>query len=161
MPARKKIDWPACAARLGAALPVERLHPAVVDWARQSPSKAAWTIGFSGGADSLALLLLVWAHWPERRSKLTALHFNHRLRGAAANRDERFCQEVSRRLGIRHRSARWEESIRGASEASARAARHEFFRARKWQRRAGRTPTGAVDAQRARSSSPTSESKEK
>lgn len=127
MPARKKIDWPACAARLGAALPVERLHPAVVDWARRSSSKATWAIGFSGGADSLALLLLVWTHWPERRGRLTALHFNHRLRGAAANRDERFCREVSRQLGIRHRSARWEESIRGASEASARAARHEFF----------------------------------
>lgn len=127
MPARKKIDWPACAARLGASLPVERLHPAVVDWARQSPLKAAWTIGFSGGADSLALLLLVWTHWPERRERLTTLHFNHRLRGAAANGDERFCQEVSHQLGIRHRSARWEESMRGTSEANARAARHEFF----------------------------------
>ena len=124
---RTKIDWKACALALGAAVPLSRLHPAVLAWAESSPPKQTWAVGFSGGADSLALLLLLWAHWPEKRAKLTALHFNHRLRGAASNRDERFCREVAQALGIRGVTAGWADARRDASEAVARAARHAFF----------------------------------
>jgi tRNA(Ile)-lysidine synthase len=85
-------------------------------------------VGFSGGADSLALLLLTWAYWPKRRRRMAALHFNHRLRGAAADRDQEFCREVSHGLGIEFRTARWEDAHRDASEAEARSARHAFFR---------------------------------
>ncbi|MES2694553.1 MAG: ATP-binding protein, partial [Verrucomicrobiota bacterium] len=79
---KTKIDWPARAAALGAAIPRARLHPAVVGWAEGASKRVTWGVGFSGGADSLALLLLLWAHWPERRGRLRALHFDHRLRGA-------------------------------------------------------------------------------
>ncbi len=75
----------------------------------------------------MALLLWLWAYWPKRRAKLTVLHFNHRLRGAASDRDERFCREVAVSLGIRWRCGRWADANRGASEAQARKARHEFF----------------------------------
>lgn len=85
-------------------------------------------MGFSGGADSLALLLLLWAHWPERRRRLVAVHFNHRLRGAAAERDEQFGASVCAALGLRWRAGKWTEARRGASEAEAREARHAFFR---------------------------------
>ena len=84
-------------------------------------------MAFSGGADSLALLLLLWAHWPERRARLVALHFNHRLRGAAADADERFCRRVCRGLGVRVRVGRWKNRRSGASEEEARAARFAFF----------------------------------
>jgi tRNA(Ile)-lysidine synthase len=84
-------------------------------------------VAFSGGADSLALLLLLWAHWPERRARLVALHFNHRLRGAAADADERFCRRVCRSLGVRIRVGRWKNRRSGASEEEARAARFAFF----------------------------------
>jgi tRNA(Ile)-lysidine synthase len=84
-------------------------------------------VAFSGGADSLALLLLLWAHWPERRARLVALHFNHRLRGAAADADERFCRRVCRGLGVRVRVGRWKNRRSGASEEEARAARFAFF----------------------------------
>jgi len=50
------------------------LHPAVLAWAGKSTARARWSIAVSGGADSLALLLLLWAHWPERRSRLQVLH---------------------------------------------------------------------------------------
>jgi tRNA(Ile)-lysidine synthase len=127
MPFRKKIDWPACAAQLGAALLPQRLHPGVIAWAAKASPRQTWAVAFSGGADSLALLLLLWAHWPKRRARLTALHFNHRLRGAASDRDERFCHEVAVSLGIRWRCGRWTETNRGTSEAQARKARHDFF----------------------------------
>jgi tRNA(Ile)-lysidine synthase len=84
-------------------------------------------VGFSGGADSLALLLLLYAHWPKKRKKLRALHFNHQLRGAAAEKDEEFCQKVCRSLGVGYRTARWTTADTHASEAAARTARHEFF----------------------------------
>lgn len=84
-------------------------------------------MAFSGGADSLSLLLLLWAHWPERRTRLCALHFNHRLRGAASRRDAEFCGAVCRSLKVKLTTAEWSEARKGASEAEARDARHAFF----------------------------------
>jgi tRNA(Ile)-lysidine synthase len=86
-----------------------------------------WAVAFSGGADSLALLLLVWAHWPERREGLVALHFNHRLRGRDSAADATFCRRVCASLGVAFVSGEWKRARKDASEAEARAARFEFF----------------------------------
>jgi len=134
-PVLKRIDWPECAARLARALPRERLHSATLAWANQSPPNEPWAVAFSGGADSLALILLLWIHWPERRKKLCALHFNHRLRGAAADRDQQFSKDVCMALRIQWRSGGWREAHRHASEAEARKARHAFFAAQMSRRR--------------------------
>lgn len=125
----KKIDWPRAAAALAALLPRERLHPAVVRWAGggEPAARASWAVAFSGGADSLALLLLLWAHWPERRAKLIALHFDHRLRGRHSSADAVFCARVCAALGVRHAGGEWTDARKGASEAGARAARFAFF----------------------------------
>jgi tRNA(Ile)-lysidine synthase len=122
-------DWPAKAARVGELFPRGRLHPAVLVWAdgRTAAARGRWAAAFSGGADSLALLLLLWAHWPARRARLVALHFNHRLRGPAADADERFCRRVCRGLGVRLYVGRWKNRRLGASEEEARQARFAFF----------------------------------
>jgi len=117
------------AAALAVLIPRSKLHAAVTTWAQASPPRENWVVAFSGGADSLALLLLLWAHWPERRRKLCAVHFNHRLRGAAAKADERFCEKTCAALKVRFRAGRWAAARRDASEAEARAARHVFFAA--------------------------------
>ncbi|HWA84926.1 MAG TPA: tRNA lysidine(34) synthetase TilS [Opitutus sp.] len=129
MGTRTRIDWRQCAERLAAAVPRERLHPAVLAWAEQSRANEPWVAAFSGGADSLAMLLLLWAHWPERRKRLAAVHFNHRLRGLAAEADEKFCATVCRALRIRLRAGKWKRrtAARAPSEAEAREVRHEFF----------------------------------
>ena len=124
---KKTADWPACAAKLAAAFARNRLHPAVLAWVDARPRREAWAVAFSGGADSLALLLLLWAHWPERRSRLRVLHFNHKLRGRAADADEKFCREVCAALGLKLRVGAWRRAKRGASEAEARTARMGFF----------------------------------
>ena len=49
----------------------------------------------SGGADSTALLHLL-CHTPGLT--VAAAHYNHALRGADADRDERFVRELCRRL---------------------------------------------------------------
>ena len=114
---------------MGELLPQEWLHPSVRTWAagRARPARAPWAVALSGGADSLALLLLLWAHWPDRRPRLRVLHFNHRLRGRAADADERFCRRVCAALGLHLTVGRWRGRRRAVSEEQARAARFAFF----------------------------------
>lgn len=107
-----------------------RLHPTAVVHADRAQTEAPsqpWCIAFSGGADSLALLILVLAHWPGMRSSLVALHFNHRLRGEASDADERFCREVCAALGVSLRVGQWENARADAGETEAREARQRFF----------------------------------
>lgn len=130
MPARRsKVDWSARATELARLIPRSRLHPAALAWADVSPRRARWAVGFSGGPDSLALLLLVWAHWPERRRTLCALHFDHRLRGAESRADAGFCRTVCRALGVKLVTGKWMRPRAAAApgEAEARAARMAFF----------------------------------
>lgn len=112
---------------LAAVFPRERLDPAVVAWAAR-PGRARWGLAFSGGADSLALVLLVWALWPGCRRRLVVLHFNHRLRGPAARADAAFCRRICSQLGLRFVTAAWAGRRTGASEAEAREARLKFLR---------------------------------
>ncbi len=99
----------------------------------RKPSR--WAVAFSGGADSLALLLVLWAEGPGRWGRnFVVLHFNHRLRGRAADADEKFCVQVCAALGVKCVTGRWRTARKGASEAEARAARFEFF-AREMNRR--------------------------
>jgi tRNA(Ile)-lysidine synthase len=135
----RRQNWRGAAESLAAVISRAHLHPEVSRWAdsRSRAARGPWCIAFSGGADSLALLLLIWAHWPRHRSQIIALHFNHRLRGVDSGNDVRFCRTVCAGLGVRFRSDSWRRpasGAEGASEANAREARFEFFRAH--QRRA-------------------------
>ena len=125
----KKTDWPAIANRLAGIVPRAALHPSVVAWAGgdSTAARGAWAVAFSGGADSLALLLLLWAHWPDQRARLLALHFDHRMRGRASTADARFCARVCAALGVRFVGGKWAEAHAQASEAEARTARFAFF----------------------------------
>ncbi|HUG13320.1 MAG TPA: tRNA lysidine(34) synthetase TilS, partial [Opitutaceae bacterium] len=127
---RESIDWAVRAWTLSRTFPVERMHPRVVARMNAAPSGARWHVAFSGGADSLTLLLLLWAHWPERRGGLVALHFDHRLRGAESDADVAFCREVCGALDIRLEvgTADWSREPDGISEADARDARMAFFK---------------------------------
>lgn len=136
MPTRKRIDWPAVAAAFAARIPHTALHPAAMlrafaeyrREARKGGRPARWGLAFSGGADSLALLLIFWADGPGRWERdFIAMHFNHRLRGKAADADEKFCRAVCAALGVAFVTGRWRKAPKGASAAEARAARFDFF----------------------------------
>ena len=99
-------------------------------WAGARPADERWAVALSGGADSLCMLLLLWAHWPERRAALCALHFDHRLRGAAARADARFCRAVCRGLGVRFAAGEWRRPPESPSEGEARGARFRYFERR-------------------------------
>lgn len=54
---------------------------------------SAVLVGFSGGADSMALLSLLWRLSTENSWEVCALHVNHGIRGEDAVQDERVCQK--------------------------------------------------------------------
>lgn len=130
-------SWTARAAALARAIPLDRLQIAAIAAMRNRPVGETIAIACSGGADSLALLLLLWAHFPERRGSWLVLHFDHRLRGAASAADARFVQAVARALGEPCAVGRWGQTHAKTrppgnkiAEAAAREARWGFFRDR-------------------------------
>jgi tRNA(Ile)-lysidine synthase len=123
-------DWPAQAEVIARHIPLAALHPrAVAELLAEAHNDAGSTIGIacSGGADSLALLLLVYAHFPELRNRLAVLHFDHRIRGEESAADARFVAAVAESLGLRLESGQWEHSSPDAPEDAARAARMTFL----------------------------------
>jgi tRNA(Ile)-lysidine synthase len=127
MKTRGTAGWTTAAARVAERFPLGRLHPSVVAWADGRPRSERWAVALSGGADSVALLLLLWAHWPERRPRLSVLHFDHRLRGAESSADAAFCRGLCAALGVELVSGRWTARGRSRSEVEARGARFGFF----------------------------------
>lgn len=57
-------------------------------------------VGFSGGADSLCLLLLLHDLSLKRRFTVEAVHVNHQLRGVESDGDQKFAEAVCKRLGL-------------------------------------------------------------
>ncbi len=89
-------------------------------------------VGFSGGPDSLALLL--GAHlWTEQEGGfVAAAHMHHQLRPGPADADREFCRRRCKELGIElhefHRDPRPEANRRGLGlEEAARKLRHTFL----------------------------------
>ncbi len=115
------------AERLKLIIARERLQPAVLAWSDARAPRERWGVALSGGADSVALLLLLWAHWPERRGQLVAFHFDHRLRGSESIADVSFCRRLCVGLGVPLVTGFWAQPLRTASEAAGRAARFDFF----------------------------------
>lgn len=131
-----KIDWPAVAMAFAKEIDHGDLHPGAMlrSWdehvkeTRRGGKPSRWSLAFSGGADSLALLLIFWAEGPGRWGRdFVVLHFNHRLRGKDASADAKFCEAVCRALGVTCVVGEWRKARRGASEAEARKARMDFF----------------------------------
>jgi tRNA(Ile)-lysidine synthase len=120
-------SWCQAATGLGDAIPLARLHPRVRAWINEhARANETWAVAVSGGADSVALLLLLWAHFPEKRKQLLVLHFDHALRPDSAD-DAKFVQKLSASLGVSFATAR--RAPGGAfNEAALREARMKFFR---------------------------------
>jgi tRNA(Ile)-lysidine synthetase-like protein len=99
-----------------------------------APQAAAgpWAIGVSGGADSVALLLMLL----ERRKDIQpwVLHLDHELRGAQSTEDAVFVKKLATCLGLPCEIARRKEIEKSLKKLPAnpsakyRAARFAFFR---------------------------------
>ena len=88
--------------------------------------------GFSGGADSLFLLLLLDEFKEELAISLEAAHVHHGIRKDTADRDEAFCRAFCEERGIKlhvcHRNAKAYAEEKGLSlEEGAREVRYQAF----------------------------------
>ncbi|MDR3144055.1 MAG: tRNA lysidine(34) synthetase TilS [Puniceicoccales bacterium] len=81
----------------------------------------------SGGSDSVFLLKHVLENFPNLRGRLLLLHFNHRLRGADADGDERFVEQLAKNNGVGFYSEKLGSRPKKISEEILRDARDEFF----------------------------------
>ena len=93
---------------------------------------ASILVGFSGGADSSALLHLLSRYGKLHGTRICAAHVNHGIRGDEADRDEAFCRSVCSSMGIEFFSIRADvpkiakESGKSV-ETAARDLRYSFF----------------------------------
>ena len=88
-------------------------------------------VGFSGGADSLALLLVLHYLAPSLHLRLAAAHLDHGLRPSSTQEAD-FCRAFCQRLGIACQSERRDIAKQGRQnktgiEEEGRAARYGFF----------------------------------
>jgi len=90
-------------------------------------------VALSGGSDSVALLRILRELETDGEVVVVgAAHLNHQLRGADADEDERFCEALAARLGVRFISERVDvaalaKAERRSVEDAARQARYAFF----------------------------------
>lgn len=87
----------------------------------------------SGGADSVALLLLLLELREKLGIVLSVLHFNHKLRGKASDADEKFVAKLAAKHGLAFHAASIDvakkaKAERANLEDAARRARYDFFR---------------------------------
>lgn len=85
-------------------------------------------VALSGGADSVALLLLLKEHG----FNVHAAHCNFRLRGDESDRDEAFCVELCQKLGVELHRAHFDtreyaELHKVSIEMAARELRYKWF----------------------------------
>ena len=57
-------------------------------------------VGLSGGADSVALLVVLCRLAPRNGWTVKAAHFNHGIRGVGAEEDELFCRDLCDEMGV-------------------------------------------------------------
>ncbi len=94
---------------------------------RPEPEGAA-LLGLSGGADSVALLMMLLPIRDAGRLRLEAVHVHHGLRGAEADADEAFARELCEREGIPFHACRADLGGRD-DENTAREKRYACFEA--------------------------------
>ncbi|HKW34759.1 MAG TPA: tRNA lysidine(34) synthetase TilS [Candidatus Acidoferrum sp.] len=90
-------------------------------------------VAVSGGADSVALLLLLLELREKLGIVLSVVHFNHELRGKASDADEEFAAKLAGKHKLEFHStsadiAKKAKNERANLEDAARRARYDYFR---------------------------------
>jgi tRNA(Ile)-lysidine synthase len=117
-------------------VPVRSLGQTVLKYIRKHELlKAGDRVGIavSGGGDSVALLRLLLELRNEVGLVLSVVHFNHKLRGAESEQDERFVAELAQRHRLELHCESGEVAAYAAEkhlslEAAARDMRYRYFR---------------------------------
>jgi len=129
---------------------VHSLSQSILDYIRKHELlKAGDRVGVavSGGADSVALLHLLLELRKEIGAVLSVVHFNHRLREADSDDDERFVADLAQRHKLELHRGSGEVSTYAAEkhlslETAAREMRYQYFRELLREGRLNRIATG-------------------
>ena len=89
-------------------------------------------VAVSGGADSVALLLLLVELRKQLGIVVSVVHFNHKLRGKDSDGDEKFAVRLAEKYGLAFHAGRADIAAKAKSrkanlEDTARRARYDFF----------------------------------
>src|SRR5258708_36135420 len=89
-------------------------------------------VAVSGGADSVALLLLLAELRKQLGIVLSVAHFNHKLRGKDSDGDEKFAAKLAEKYGLVFHAGRADIAAKAKSrkanvEDTARRTRYEVF----------------------------------
>src|SRR6267378_462174 len=89
-------------------------------------------VAVSGGADSVALLLLLQEFREKLGIVLSVVHFNHKLRGKASDADEKFVANLAAKHGLEFHTASVHVAQKAKKERTnledaARRARYDYF----------------------------------
>jgi tRNA(Ile)-lysidine synthase len=113
-----------------------RLHEQLLSaLQRQGMVRAGDRVGVavSGGADSVALLLLLLELREKLGIVLSVAHFNHKLRGRASDTDEKFVAKLAAKYNLEFHCASLDVAKKARKERAnledaARRARYDYFR---------------------------------
>jgi tRNA(Ile)-lysidine synthase len=121
---KKALEW---ASFVSQSIPEDVVEAKVTRYLQGLLSDKKIGIAVSGGPDSLFLGLWFWGQYPELRERSIWLHFNHHIRGEAADRDEAFVKEIASDLRIPLHVGHREPGL-PANEAQLRDSRYNFFK---------------------------------
>jgi tRNA(Ile)-lysidine synthase len=101
-------------------------------WPSSQWKDAGVVLAVSGGADSVALLRAFCTLCESKTDRHAVAHYNHGLRAAASDEDERFVAKLSESFGLPFVSERADSEImqaraRDGLEATARRLRYDFL----------------------------------
>lgn len=123
----KTLTWPQLAQALGERFDADCIEPSV----RAHLAMAGSTpllVACSGGADSIFLLCLLFAHRAELNLELSIAHYNHHWRGEPSNQDAEFVRSVARALDLPYYEGERPPEEAAFTETTARALRLDFLR---------------------------------
>ena len=117
-------------------VPVRTLPQSVLDYIRREELLHAGDrvgVAVSGGADSVALLRIMLELRQELGIVLSVVHFNHKLRGAESDADQRFVTRLAQLHELEFsvgsgEVADYAHSHHLSTEAAARRLRYQYFR---------------------------------
>src|SRR5467141_2498384 len=83
-------------------------------------------VAVSGGADSVAMLLLLLELGEKLGVVLRVVHFNHKLRGKASDADEEFVAKLAAKHGLEFHAASVHVAQNGAHRTRRNSSGHRF-----------------------------------
>ena len=119
-------NWQEISRCFAALRPSQWVDPKVTAYLESVSTDRPILVACSGGADSVFLTLALVALYPSQSRRFQLVHYNHGIRGKAADADAAFVEELGRGLGLPVEIGQSVDRL-SPDEASLRKARYQWF----------------------------------